>query len=268
MLSSFWIRECKKDSWFFRKSPSSSIKCLPQVCSALSRRALSEALQFSWSVSSRSICSAYPSRGLRDIESCLCAQNNKLYHMGIWSKISRSTLADANEQRNWSIHADFTQSLIKIARSLYAEEDLGIELNNTVYALDASTIDLCLYLFHWALFRSTNSAVRLLTLFDLHGNISTFIHISEGKLHDFNILDILIPGQAFDMAWICWLKCLLWVKRRILLHPGQAKHSVSATILPNCWQIQGTQVRSEDFPDRDRHQWKFFSAVETNQMLG
>ncbi len=130
---------------------------------------------------------------LRDIEACLRAQNNKLYHMGIRSKISRSTLADANEQRNWSIHADFAQSLIKIARPLYAEEDLGIELDNTVYALDASTIDLCLSLFPWALFRSTKSAVKLHTLLDLRGNIPTFIHISEGKLHDVNILDILIP---------------------------------------------------------------------------
>ena len=101
--------------------------------------------------------------------------------------------ADANEQRNWSIHADFVQSLIKIARPLYAEEDLGIELHNTVYALDTSTIDLCLSFFPWALFRSTKSAVKHHTLLDLPGNVPTFIYISEGKLHDVNILDILIP---------------------------------------------------------------------------
>ena len=130
---------------------------------------------------------------LRDIEACLRAQQNKLYHMGIRATISRSTLADANEQRDWRIYADFAQSLIKIARPLYAEEDLGLDLDNTVYALDASTIDLCLSVFPWALFRSTKSAVKLRTLLDLRGNIPTFIHISDGKLHDVNVLDILIP---------------------------------------------------------------------------
>ena len=130
---------------------------------------------------------------LRDIEACLRAQKNKLYHMGIRATISRSTLADASEQRDWRIYADFAQSLIKIARPLYAEEDLGIDLDNTVYALDASTIDLCLSVFPWALFRSTKSAIKLHTLLDLRGNIPTFIHISDGKLHDVNILDILIP---------------------------------------------------------------------------
>jgi len=130
---------------------------------------------------------------LRGIEACLRAQKNKLYHMGIRATISRSTLADANEQRNWRIYADFAQSLIKIARPMYAEEDLGLELDNMIYALDASTIDLCLSTFPWALFRSTKSAVKLHTLLDLRGNIPTFIHISDGKLHDVNVLDILIP---------------------------------------------------------------------------
>jgi len=130
---------------------------------------------------------------LRDIEACLRTQKNKLYHMGIRATISRSTLADANEKRDWRIYADFAQALIKIARPLYAEEDLGLDLDNTVYALDASTIDLCLSVFPWALFRSTKSAVKLHTLVDLRGNIPTFIHISDGKLHDVNVLDILIP---------------------------------------------------------------------------
>ncbi len=130
---------------------------------------------------------------LRDIETCLRAQKNKLYHMGIRATISRSTLADANEKRDWKIYADFAQALIKIARPLYAEEDLGLDLDNTIYALDASTIDLCLSVFPWALFRSTKSAVKLHTLLDLRGNIPTFIHISDGKLHDVNVLDILIP---------------------------------------------------------------------------
>ncbi|MEJ1355298.1 MAG: IS4 family transposase [Candidatus Sedimenticola sp. (ex Thyasira tokunagai)] len=130
---------------------------------------------------------------LRDIEACLRAQRDKLYHMGIRSSISRSTLADASERRDWRIFADFAHALIRIARPLYADEDLGLELDNTIYALDASTIDLCLSVFPWALFRSTKSAVKLHTLLDLRGNIPTFIHISDGKLHDVNVLDILLP---------------------------------------------------------------------------
>ena len=132
--------------------------------------------------------------GLRDIEACLRAHNNKLYHMGIRSTIvARNTLSKANERRDWRIYADFAQALIRTARPLYAKEDLGLDLDNTVYALDASTIDLCLSVFPWALFRSTKSAVKLHTLLDLRGNIPTFIHISDGKLHDVNVLDILLP---------------------------------------------------------------------------
>jgi len=131
---------------------------------------------------------------LRDIEACLRAHRAKLYHMGFRSQnIARNTLAKANERRDWRIYADFAQSLIRIARPLYADEDLGLELDNTVYALDASTVDLCLSVFPWALFRSTKSAVKLHTLLDLRGNIPTFIHISDGKLHDVNVLDILLP---------------------------------------------------------------------------
>lgn len=130
---------------------------------------------------------------LRDVEACLRAQKDKLYHMGIRGNLSRSTLADANARQDWRIYADLAQALIRIARPLYADEDLGIELDNTVYALDASTIDLCLSVFPWALFRSTKSAVKLHTLLDLRGNIPTFIHISDGKLHDVNVLDILLP---------------------------------------------------------------------------
>jgi hypothetical protein len=130
---------------------------------------------------------------LRDIEACLKAQSNKLYHMGIRSKIARSTLADANEKRDWRIYADFAQSLIQIARRLYADEDLGLELDNTVYALDATTIDLCLTVFPWAHFRQTKAAVKLHTLLDLRGNIPSFIHVSDGKLHDVNVLDMLLP---------------------------------------------------------------------------
>lgn len=130
---------------------------------------------------------------LRDIEACLNAQSNKLYHMGIRSNVARSTLADANERRDWRIYADFAQSLIQTARRLYIDEDLGLELDNTVYALDATTIDLCLSVFPWAHFRQTKAAVKLHTLLDLRGNIPSFIHISDGKLHDVNVLDVLLP---------------------------------------------------------------------------
>jgi len=130
---------------------------------------------------------------LRDIEVCLRAQQSKLYHMGIRGGISRNTLANANRTRNWRIYADLAQSLITTARELYANEDLCIEFDNTAYALDASTIDLCLSVFPWASFRQAKAAVKLHTLLDLRGSIPTFIHISDGKLHDVNILDILIP---------------------------------------------------------------------------
>jgi hypothetical protein len=130
---------------------------------------------------------------LRDVEACLRAQQQKLYHMGIKSRVSRSTLADANESRDWRIYADFAQSLIAIARRLYATEPFGVDLKDTVYALDASTIDLCLSVFPWAPFRSTKAAIKLHTLLDLRGNIPSFLHISDGKLHDVNVLDLLLP---------------------------------------------------------------------------
>lgn len=130
---------------------------------------------------------------LRDIEACLRAQSNKLYHMGFRSTVSRNTLANANAVRDWRIYADFAQSLIGIARRLYANESFSVEMKDTVYALDATTIDLCLSLFTWAPFRSTKAAIKLHTLLDLRGNIPSFIHISDGKLHDVNVLDLLIP---------------------------------------------------------------------------
>ncbi|PYV30521.1 MAG: IS4 family transposase, partial [Acidobacteria bacterium] len=130
---------------------------------------------------------------LRDIEACLSAVPNKLYHMGIRSPVSRSTLADANETRDWRIFADFAQALIGTARRLYRNEDFGLQLNETVYALDATTIDLCLALFPWAKFRQYKGAVKLHTLLDLRGNIPSFIYITDGKVHDINVLDVLIP---------------------------------------------------------------------------
>ena len=135
---------------------------------------------------------------LRDIEVCLAAQAGKLYHMGIAEPVARATLADANELRDWHIYFEFAQRLIVKARALYAGDDFGVELTNTVYALDATTIDLCLSMFPWAPFRSTKAAVKLHTLLDLRGSIPTFIHISDGKLHDVNVLDlIIIEAGAF-----------------------------------------------------------------------
>jgi hypothetical protein len=130
---------------------------------------------------------------LRDIEACLGAQAGKLYHMGIRSSVARNTLANANAMRDWRVYADLAQSLIRIARRLYAGEPLGVDLKDTAYALDASTIDLCLSVFPWAPFRSTKAAIKLHTLLDLRGNIPTFLHISDGKLHDVNVLDLLVP---------------------------------------------------------------------------
>jgi hypothetical protein len=130
---------------------------------------------------------------LRDIEACLRAQREKLYHMGIRSRISRSTLADANEVRDWRIYADFAQRLIVMARKLYIDEPFGVDLKETVYALDTTTIDLCLSVFPWAPFRRAKAAVKLHTLLDLRGNIPTFIHISDGKMHEVNVLDQLLP---------------------------------------------------------------------------
>src|SRR5216684_234938 len=130
---------------------------------------------------------------LRDIEVCLRAQRSKLYHFGIGSTVARNTLAHANAGRHWRIYADFAQSLIGIARPLYAQESFGVDLQDTVYALDATTIDLCLSVFPWAPFRSAKAAIKLHTLLDLRGNIPTFIHISDGKMHEVNILDQLLP---------------------------------------------------------------------------
>ena len=130
---------------------------------------------------------------LRDIEVCLSAQPSKLYHMGFREPVHRSTLADANETRDWRIYAEFAQRLIRKARRLYANESLGEELKNTVYALDSTTIDLCLAVFPWAHFRTTKAAVKMHTLLDLRGNIPSFIHVSDGKLHDVHALDLLVP---------------------------------------------------------------------------
>ena len=156
---------------------------------------------------------------LRDIEVCLSAQSSKLYHMGFNQEIKRSTLADANETRDWRIHAEFAQCLIAQARTLYAGDRFGIELEHTTYALDSTTIDLCLSLFPWALFRTTKSAVKMHTLLDLRGNIPSFIHISDGKLGDVHVLDVLVleAGAIYVMD-----RGYLDFTRLYLMHQAQA----------------------------------------------
>ena len=161
---------------------------------ALSRRAQGQAVL---SCLDQYLCMAFAQltyrESLRDIEACLRAQSSKLYHLGFRSPVARNTLANANATRDWRIYCDFAQSLIGIARRLYADEAFGLDLKDTVYALDSTTIDLCLSVFPWAPFRSTKAAVKLHTLLDLRGNIPSFIYISDGKLHDVNILDQLVP---------------------------------------------------------------------------
>lgn len=156
---------------------------------------------------------------LRDIETCLRAHHSKLYHLGIRGKISRSTLSDANEQRDWKTYADFAQLLIHIARKLYTDEDFGEDLDETVYALDASTIDLCLSTFPWAKFRKTKGAIKLHTLLDLRGSIPTFISITDGKVHEVNILDQLFiePGSFYVMD-----RGYLDFERLFKIHQSQA----------------------------------------------
>jgi hypothetical protein len=157
---------------------------------------------------------------LRDIEACLRDLQPKLYHMGIRSRVARTTLAKANEARDWRIYADFAQILIGRARRLYADEDFGKELGDaTLYALDATTIDLCLSLFPWARFRKTKAAVKLHTLMDLRGSIPTFIHVSDGKLHDVNVLDLLLPEPG---AYYVMDRGYLDFGRLHALHQSQA----------------------------------------------
>jgi len=130
---------------------------------------------------------------LRDIETCLNSVGGKLYHMGFRSSLARSTLADANELRDWRIYADFAQTLMATARRLYARDPMGVDLDQSLYALDSTTIDLCLKLFPWARFRQRKAAVKMHTLLDLRGNIPAFVHITEGKVHDVNVLDEIVP---------------------------------------------------------------------------
>ena len=151
---------------------------------------------------------------LRDIEACLRALGSKGYHMGFRNRVARTTLADANERRDWRIYADFAQVLIDRARPLYARDAMGVELDQTLYALDSTTIDLCLSLFPWARFRRTKAAVKMHTLLDLHGNIPAFVDVTAGKVHDVNVLDHIVPeAGAFyvmDRAYVDFQRLFLF----------------------------------------------------------
>ena len=153
---------------------------------------------------------------LRDIETCTRALQNKLYHMGIRGKISRSTLADANKKRDWRIYADYAQILIHEAKKLYINEPFGVDIDETVYALDSTTIDLCLSLFPWAKFRKQKGAIKMHTLLNLRGSIPAFIRITDGKVHDVNILDELIPETGsfyvMDRAYIDFKRLYLFTQ--------------------------------------------------------
>ena len=218
---------------------------------------------------------------LRDIETCLRANSTKLYHLGIRGGIARSTLADANEKRDWRIYQDFALSLIHTARRLYAHEAFAVELSNTVYALDSSTIDLCLTLFPWARFQRTKAAVKLHTLLDLRGNIPSFIHISDGTLHDVNVLDQIAfeAGSFYIMD-----RGYLDFSRLHTLHQAQAffvtrarsntqfrrlySHSVEKSTGLRCDQtITLTGVHSHwDYPAPLRRV-KFYDATYDQQLV-
>jgi hypothetical protein len=162
---------------------------------------------------------------LRDIEVCLRAQQSKLYHMGIRATVARNTLANANQVRDWRIYADFAQSLIHTARRLYVDDDFGVELDHTVYALDSTTIDLCLSLFPWAHFQATKGAIKLHTLLDLRGPIPAFIHITDGKVNDVNVLDLLLPEAG---AFYIMDRGYIHFERLYTLHQAKALFVIRA----------------------------------------
>lgn len=218
---------------------------------------------------------------LRDIETCLRAHQTKLYHLGIRGNIAKSTLADANEQRDCRIYADFAMSLIQTARALYASDSFAVELEQTVYALDTTTIDLCLSVFPWARFRQAKAAVKMHTLLDLRGNIPTFIHISDGKMHEVNVLDILIPeAGSFYIMDRGFTDFARWLK----LHQAQAffvirgksnlqfrrvySHTVDKTTGLRCDQtIALTSIKaSHDYPQHLRR-IKFYDAEHKKYLV-
>jgi hypothetical protein len=217
---------------------------------------------------------------LRDIETCLGAVGGKLYHMGFRTSVARSTLADANEARDWRIYADFAQVLIAIARPLYVRDPMGVDLDESLYALDSTTIDLCLTLFPWARFRRRKAAVKMHTLLDLRGNIPAFVHISDGKVHDVNVLDQIVPEAGafyvmdrgyidFERLFVLTLSAAFFVvrtKSNVLLqrrysHPVDKSTGVRSDQTVILSSFESASV----YPDALRHV-SYFDA-ETNKRL-
>jgi hypothetical protein len=221
---------------------------------------------------------------LRDIEACLRSTSGKLYHMGFRGKVARSTLADANENRDWRIFADFAQVLIGIARPLYTHDPIGVELDQSLYALDSTTIDLCLSLFPWAKFRKHKGAVKMHTLLDLRGNIPTFIGITDGKVHDVNILDEIFPEAGafyvmdrgyvdFERLYIFTLSAAFFVvrtKSNVLLqrrysHPVdkatgvRSDHTVILTAIDSAKAYPDTLRRVSYLDVKTRKRFKFLT---------
>src|SRR5947209_6095612 len=221
---------------------------------------------------------------LRDIEACLRSMSGKLYHMGFRGKVARSTLADANENRDWRIFADFAQVLIGIARPLYAQDPIGVELDQSLYALDSTTIDLCLSLFPWAKFRKHKGAIKMHTLLDLHGNIPTFIRITDGRVHDVNILDEILPEAGafyvmdrgyvdFERLYVFTLSAAFFVvrtKSNVLLqrrysHPVdkstgvRSDHTVILTAIDSVKAYPDTLRRVSYLDFKTRKRFKFLT---------
>ncbi len=217
---------------------------------------------------------------LRDIEACLRSMSGKLYHMGFRSRVARSTLADANESRDWRIYADFAQVLIGIARPLYARDPIGVELDQSLYALDSTTIDLCLTLFGWAKFRRHKAAVKMHTLLDLHGNIPTFISITDGKTHDVNILDEFGPEPGafyvMDRAYVDFERLFVFTlcssffvvrtKRNVVLQRGYSHTVDKSSGVRSDQTVILTAIKSaKAYPDPLRRV-SYFDA-QTNKRL-
>src|SRR2546427_6267579 len=217
---------------------------------------------------------------LRDIEACLRALQGKLYHIGFRGQVSRSTLADANENRDWRIFADFAQVLIGIARPLYAQDPIGVELDQSLYALDSTTIDLCLSLFPWAKFRKHKGAVKMHTLLDLHGNIPTFISITDGKVHDVNILDEILPEAGaiyvrdrghvdFERLYVFTLSSAFFVlrtKENVVLQRRYSRPVDKSVGLRSDQTVVLTAIESAKAYPEALRRVNYFDA-ETNQRL-
>src|SRR5450759_1849053 len=218
---------------------------------------------------------------LRDIEACLGAMSGKLYHMGFRSRIARSTLADANETHNWRIFADFAQHLVGVARPLHVEDPMGVDLDHSLYALDSTTIDLCLSLFPWAKFRQHKGAVKMHTLLDLHGNIPTFIRITDGKVHDVNILDDILPEAGafyvmdrgyidFERLYVFTLSSAFFVvrtKENVVLQRRYSRPVDKSVGLRSDHTVVLTAIASAKAYPEALRRVTYFDA-ETNQRLG